>query len=385
MKKTLFTILLFLGVFAVKAQEDKNIADLDFLYQAIKQTPSYKAQLKRNKSYEQLYQTIRKNLNSTDDFVIFEQLVKLIYPLKDNHLGFYHKPDSSYRFNYLKAAINSDEMTSKYADRKTDDIVGIYCSINGKYKAVIYEHAPKTYYLQNLATGVVEAILNQTVAGSFDVIRFLNPPVPYLLYRNVKLRNGRIDDLGYRKTSITTFNELIKGKENFEYKKLEESVGYLRLSSFAASTENIKRSKAFFNETTPQITAPNLIVDIRNNGGGGYKVSKQFIDFLRRYKGKVYILQNGYSVSNAEQFLVHLKGRKNITTLGETTKGTITYGSNYGKKLNLPSGRFVFVPTDMKGLAKELVYESKGIPPDVTLDVYKGDWITQTLAYIKKK
>jgi hypothetical protein len=382
MKRIIFLFLLLLGT-TVKAQEDKNIADLDFLYQAIQQTPSYKDQFKGDKKYRQLYESLRKDLKTTDELIIYQQLLKLIYPLKDNHLGFYGKTDSAYKFNYLKPAINKDELENKYANTSVDDIVGFYSSLNGKAKAVVYEQSPKVFYLQNLNTSIVEAILNQLDSNSFDVIRFANPPFPYLLFRNVRFRNGRIDDLGYKKIQQPAFNELVKGEENFEYRKLEEEIGYLRLSSFATFTPNIKKATSFFEQTKSQITTANLIVDIRNNGGGGYKVSRQFINFLTNYNGKVYILQNGFSVSNAEQFVLNLRGRKHITTLGETTKGTITYGSNYGKKLTLPSGRFVFGPTDMKGLAKELVYESLGIAPDIILDPFTEDWIVQTLKYIK--
>lgn len=385
MKKILLTAILSLVVLFVNAQEEKNIADFDFLYQAIKQTPSYKDQLKNDKSYVQLYETVRKDLKSEDDFVIYQQLLKLIYPLKDNHLNFSRKSDSTYKFNYLRPALDKNELERKYANAEPSDIAGFYSSPSGKTKVVVYEQSPNVFYLQNLNTNVVESILHRTSSDSFDVIRFLNPPVPYVLYRNVRFRNGRIDDLGYIKTQKTLYNELVKGSENFEYKELEEGVGYLRLSSFMARPANLKKATEFFQQTKPLITTKHLIVDVRNNGGGGYKTSQQFIDFLKSYKGQVYILQNGFSVSNAEQFLLKLKGRKNITTLGETTKGTITYGSNYGKRIDLPSGRFVFSPTDMNGLAKELAFESKGIDPDVKLDAFKGDWIEQTIDYIKNK
>ncbi|MCY1563076.1 hypothetical protein D9M68_1005620 [compost metagenome] len=74
-----------------------------------------------------------------------------------------------------------------------------------------------------------------------------------------------------------------------------------------------------------------------------------------------------------------------MTTLGEQTRGMITFGSNYGKTLLLPSGRFTFYPTDMDGKMKELAYESKGVNPDIALDVFKGDWVMQTMEWIKTK
>ena len=384
MKKLILVLLLFV-VFKVSAQEQQNIADLDALYQLIQKLPSFKAQLKGDRSYRQLYETLRGDLKSSDDFVVYQQLLKLIFPLKDNHLGFYRKPDSAYKFNYLKPAFNKVDLELKYAKTPVDSIVGLYYSLNGKNKAIVFEQSEGFFYLQNLNTGIVEAILTQTDPTRFEVIRFLNPPVPYVFYRNVRFRNGRIDDLGYKKVQGNYYNELQKGPENFEYKNLGEDIGYLRLSSFSASNENVKRATDFFNQTKSQITVSKLIVDVRNNGGGAYKTSQQFINFLKNYKGHVYILHNGFSVSNAEQFVIKLKGRKNITTLGETTKGTITYGSNYGKTISLPSGRFLFYPTDMGGAKQDLKYESVGVEPDVKLDPRIGDWIIQVKNYIKEK
>ena len=383
--RKLILVLLLLATFNLSAQEQKNIADFDALYQSIQNLPSFKAQLKNDRSYRQLYENLRKDLTSPDDFVVYQQLLKLIYPLKDNHLGFYRKPDSTYKFDYFKPAVNSVELEQKYAKMPIDSIVGMYSSLSGKNKAIVYEQSPGVFYLQNLTTGIVEAILNQTDPTRFEVVRFLNPPVPYVLYRNVRFRNGRIDDLGYQKTQGISYNELKKGVENYEYKDLGEGIGYLRLSSFSASNENVKKATGFFNQTKSQITSPNLIVDVRNNGGGAYKTSQQFINFLRGYKGHAYILHNGFSVSNAEQFVISLKGRKNITTMGETTKGTITYGSNYGKTISLPSGRFLFYPTDMGGTARDLKYENIGVEPNVKLDQRAGDWIIQVKQYIKGK
>ncbi|MES2650751.1 MAG: S41 family peptidase [Bacteroidota bacterium] len=385
MRKLILLLLAFIIIQNANAQEQQNIADLDALYKAIQKVPSFKAQLKNDHTYHQLYETLRNDLKSKDDFFIYQQLLKLIYPLKDNHLGLYRKPDSAYKFDYFKPTLNSNELERKYVGAPINSIVGSYYSLSGKNKAVVYEQSPGVFYLQNLSTGIVEAILKQTDSSRFEAIRFLNSPTPYVLYRNVRFRNGRIDDLRYQKVVGTTYNELSKGSDNFEYKALEKDIGYLRLSSFAASNTNVKKATDFFNQIKSQISVPNLIVDVRNNGGGAYKTSQQFINFLKSYKGHVYVLHNGFSVSNAEQFVISLKGRKNITTIGETTKGTITYGSNYGKTILLPSGRFLFYPTDMGGSARDLKHEDIGVEPDVKLDPLTGDWIIQVKEYIKGK
>ena len=384
MKKIIFLALILITTIRLSAQEALNIADLDFLYKSIQALPSYKDQLTKDDSYRQLYERLRKDLNTSDDFEAYQKLLQLIYPIKDNHLGFYRKPDSSYKFNYLKPPFNLGELEAKYKDYPKDSVEGFYYRPGGTRKYMVFKHSKNVYYLQNLTSNVVEAILTKSIGETMNAIVFRSPPVPYLLTRSVKLENGELKGLYYQKSPSENFAILNTGVIQYEYKELEGNIGYLKLGSFNSSDKNIKVATDFFNKVIPGISSQILIVDIRNNGGGGYKTSGQFADFLKKYNGKIYLLQNGYTVSNAEQFIINLRGNKNLTTLGETTRGMITYGSNYGKSLTLPSKRFLFYPTDMNGRAKDLAYESIGIKPDVALDAFSEDWITQTLNYIKK-
>lgn len=381
MKKIIFAFVLLLSTVAIKAQEDKNIADLDFLYQAIQQTPSYKNQLKGDESYRQLYENLRKNLKTTDDFEIFQKLSQLISPLRDNHLGFWRKADSSYNFIQHKYQIDSIAIVNKYLNNAKDSIEGIYQSGNVKY--VIRLEKGNEYQIIDLSTGNLSAILYKNLVGSYDMIQFMKYPYAYTLTRNIKLSNQLLIGSNYYKVGVKAFYSILSRKEKYEYKVLEDQIGYLSLGTFNSTDKEIKAATEFFNQVKATINVKNLIVDVRNNFGGGYKNSRQFINFLKNYPNKIYILQNGYTVSNAEQFIIELKGRKNIKTLGETTKGTITYGSNYGKTLTLPSGKFLFYPTDMNGSKKELAFESVGINPDVNLNPFSEDWILQTIKYIK--
>lgn len=384
MKKIIFLALILITTFRLSAQEALNIADLDFLYKSIQALPSYKDQLTKDDSYRQLYERLRKDLNTSDDFESYQKLLQLIYPIKDNHLGFYRKPDSSYKFNYLKPPFNLGELEAKYKDYSKDSVEGFYYRPNSQDKYLIFKHSKNVYYLQNLNTGIIDAILNQTIDRSFDVIQFMATPVPYILIRNIRLTNQTLIGLRLYKSTSPNFAVLNTGVIQYEYRKLEENIGYLRLSNFNCNDENIKVATNFFNKVKPDLNNKNLIVDLRNSTGGCFKTSKQFITYLKKYKGSIYILQNASTISNSEQFIIDLKDNRNVITLGETTKGTITYGSNVSKTLTLPSKRFLFYPTDMNGRAKDLAYESIGIKPDVALDAFSEDWITQTLNYIKK-
>ena len=107
---------------------------------------------------------------------------------------------------------------------------------------------------------------------------------------------------------------------------------------------------------------------------------------LKKYskKGRLYILLNNQSLSQAEIFTLKLIRLKNVTTVGQTTKGMLSYGSNFGKRERLPSGMFEVYLTDMKGKSSLLQYEDYGISPDISLND-QSDWIEQVVGIIKKK
>lgn len=384
--KILYAIIVCLLIgSSLSAQEAQNIADLDFLYNSILKMPSYKDQLKHDKTYRKLYENLRKDLTSNDEFEIYQKLLQLIYPIKDNHLGLWRKPDSRFRFKYLKSSVDEQEVRLKYETYPKDSLEGIYIRPGSLDRYLLFRKMKNIYFLQNLKTGIVELILNQSANQTFDAIRFMAPPVPYVLYRNVKLVNAKLTGMNYQKLLPQSYAPINFSEGKYEYKALEQEIGYLRLSTFNSSNENIKDATDFFTKVRPTINTRYLIVDLRNNGGGGDKTSGQFYHFLKRYSGEIFILQNSNTVSNAEQFILNIKSTKKITTLGELTRGTITYGSNYGKTIELPSKRFLFYPTDMNGRSKDLAYESIGIKPDISLDAFGEDWIAQTIAYIKAK
>ena len=107
---------------------------------------------------------------------------------------------------------------------------------------------------------------------------------------------------------------------------------------------------------------------------------------MKKYvnRGHLYVLLNNGTLSQAEIFTLKLKKFKNVTTLGQTTKGMLTYGSNYGKRERLPSGRVEIYPTDMNDNARLLQYEDYGINPDMILRD-DSNWIEQVIEIIQKK
>ena len=161
---------------------------------------------------------------------------------------------------------------------------------------------------------------------------------------------------------------------------LHQSWIHFLIRSFQNNTITSRESQKFHDSVINQITAPNLIIDLRNNEGGQYKQSKKFLKLARKHskKGKVYLLINHQTLSQAEIFTLKLKNLKNIYTAGLPTRGMLSYGSNYGKRITLPTGKYTIYPTDMKGRKLFLKYENYGIQPEIILKP-DSDWLEQII------
>ena len=96
--------------------------------------------------------------------------------------------------------------------------------------------------------------------------------------------------------------------------------------------------------------------------------------------GTIYIITNGYTASNAEQFTAKLIAQGNTIHVGQTTFGIIAYGSDKEWPTS-PSGKFTFKVMDMDFHNDYFKYEGKGIEPAIKLD-FSSDWVEQTVQRI---
>ena len=166
--------------------------------------------------------------------------------------------------------------------------------------------------------------------------------------------------------------------------EISPEITYLRIGSFNSWYPTLSDAEKFYKQLEGALSKPNLIVDLRNNGGGGDRNSDILFKILKSYakKNKLYVLINHRTGSNAEQFAYKLSELNNCEVLGQQTNGTISYeivNGNY----ELPSGHFIAVLTS-KTHSKYLEVESKGVRPDIELSL-ESDWIEQTKKLIEEK
>jgi C-terminal processing protease CtpA/Prc len=137
----------------------------------------------------------------------------------------------------------------------------------------------------------------------------------------------------------------------------------------------------FLNQNLQNLTKPNLIIDLRNNGGGSVKQAEKLLESLKNNENikQIYIIINFKTASAAELMTLKLKEDKRTIIVGENSKGMIEYG--YGNKSYSSQSSCSKFKIDLsteqtnKNLSK---YECVGIKPDYTLN-NESEWMEQII------
>ena len=269
--------------------------------------------------------------------------------------------------------------------------VGLYKSNNAEYIGVVLNSK-----VPNWKKGQIAIHLYEYLPNYFKAIYAHPRNKNYILqpvekFTNHSLINSNFyssfSEKAYSKTNKKNdFINLPKNIDDFVFKTIKPGIQYLHIKHFSANMIKREASKRFYDSIKNLLTEPNLILDLRNNKGGSFEVSQKFVKLIEEYTkiGEVYILINNGTLSQSEIFTLQLKHLLKVKTLGQTTKGMLTYGSNYGKRPKLPSQSFEVYITDFEADKRLLPYENYGINPDIVLLATK-DWVKQTIDIIRKK
>lgn len=414
------TLVVLFWATVMNAQTNSYLQDLAVLKSILEKTPSYKTQIKGAKldSFTILYNQLAVDSAAVTNYQQFRNLSKLLFLLRDNHLGFYEVPD----YNHFKSKetieafvktkaflelpkydIDIDSLKKVLAKKPADSVEGIY-HYDRFYSVGLFKTSDKEYVGVvldsdvNLWTrGQIAMHLFEMEPNFFKAI-YVHPLTKnFILETNEKYRNQSLVNSTFyfsysqkvysKKLADTDYVNLSKDAPLFEMKNINEDVQYLMIRTFQANTATMKQSADFYDSIKNSLHAANLIVDLRNNEGGAGKESRKYFEVIEKFSktGKVYLLVNNETLSQAELLMLRLIKLTNIVTVGQTTKGMLTYGSNYGKRQRLPGGKFEIYPTDMYGGSLDLLkYEDYGIKPDIYLHD-NSDWIRQVLDIIKKR
>lgn len=410
--KKLITVIVFISLnFSLTAQSNCDCtSELNFVYEKMQTMSSFKSQIKGDlaQEFEAKYQDLSSKVSSDmDKLDCYVQINNLMSLVKDKHAGVYGvRPDYSYEDAKDSAFVEAYRKTAAFTEfpkvdldlallrseleqKPVNDVEGIY-SIGSLLKVGVYRIAESDSLLGVMlesklgiwAPGQIYLYMSATdQPNRYDITAHGQVHKNLLFYKSHLVEYGILFS-NVVKEGLTENNVFVDAEEHETYKlkTLAEDVQYVWMNSFSRIGNNDKRD-ALVAQIQNELTADNLIVDLRNNGGGASKISLPIVRAIKKSGAKVYVLTNYSSGSNAEQTTIRLKNIKNTVHLGQTTYGAVSYGHNYGTTYESPSGLFYIAPTDMK-FNHYLKYEVVGVSPDIKLSP-DSDWVDQTVKIIK--
>ncbi|MCK0157736.1 S41 family peptidase [Cellulophaga sp. F20128] len=410
MHRKILVLLLFICGLSAQVRAQNEVcpcsSDLKFLDAKIRKTPAYKI---NKKAYESSYSKILKKVAAANTIFDCQVLLNtLLISLNDNHSKVYSvdkgatvdikaNPDKFVAFKnskifnaFPKPKIDLDSLKTVLNTKPKEDIEGIYTR-NNYITIGVYKSKLQNSYRAVVLNSETEVWVKGEIA--YDLIPFGND---YLLSIGGSLSSKRliayterIGDgffyfMGFQKEfSQPNYASIMPSDSTYYRNELSNNITYLKVGSFNSWYPTLSDAENFYKSLEGNLNKSNLIIDLRNNGGGGDRNSDILYKIIKKYAktNKVYVLINHKTVSNAEQFAYKLSRLDNSLLFGQRTNGTLAYeikGDNY----TLPCGNFIAVLTSKKD-SDYLQFESQGIEPNITLSM-ETDWILQLTRYIEK-
>lgn len=216
-----------------------------------------------------------------------------------------------------------------------------------------------------------------------------------------------LDDLKAWLREVIHEEYLMNGAEHgaarlMEWGRLDPATGYLNIRAMAGQcgrighpAEDIRTIDRVMQQVLADLGGlPNLVVDIRGNGGGydavalriaAYLLDRKRLAFSKyarkgsgftgkqpvyvdpagfdSYRGKLYLLTSELTASAAEIFVLSLLQRPDLTIIGEPTHGILSDTL----ERHLPNGWHFTLSNEVYEAFDGQIYEDTGIPPHIRL------------------
>ena len=291
------------------------------------------------------------------------------------------------RYNGAKAdlldAVNAanDKVAGVYNSISSDTPFGILpTELEGEYSAYVLTDRLKKWDFGQ------ELLRFFPLPGAYGAFVRDDKHQPYF-YRGKTLA-GLLRTFGLMKRKGGVMNH--RPDKDLESGKLlfpKPGIGYVHIRSFSGSNSNVNMLNATYDSLALRLTfLTHLIIDVRNNTGGGERAFNRLFKVLNTHAAplEIHLLVNEGTASAAELFALKMK-KRGAKIYGERTRGAVAYryGNNKGTLPFLtPCGNYRVQLTEGVNKPKSLFsYEYVGIPVDVPLS-HEQDWLKQLLQLI---
>lgn len=212
--------------------------------------------------------------------------------------------------------------------------------------------------------------VRDSVKTDVDCAKYISRYLRFIKDKHLNIYSPKnVDEKAYEKKLMT---KLLPS-----YREIE-GISYIKVPSF--NYRLWKKLDKFYDSITPLVKVNNkVILDIRNNGGGGERMYNQLLKLIKR-KNVVGIF-NYKCASACEEVALKLNSYRKTTTIGQNTNGQFAYG--YIKGYKTPNCKLTFITTT-KMYRQRLKYEYIGVSPNILLNKNQ-DWIEFAVNYLNKK
>ncbi len=311
--KQLFLFFTFLANLSF-AQNCNCKTDLEFTIKRLEiNLPSYKKDV--NPQTISRYNDLKRKLISESEktkskATCYKLLNKYVEFFTDNHTTIYWGNKKN-----VEPRENIKIRKKDTVDYKIDEIKGIYFSEKNQIAIIPNKKIYRDYYAvvlksenKNLKFGDVIFDLRKNSDDTYTAI--LNNSDSTISYKpRYTFKDGILGDIWFKKNIKNRQNFSLKATKEIDYKKLNDSIYYLRIPTFSANQRYIleptyKKIDSIVSQTKY------LIIDVRNNGGGSdinvMPLVKYFYDKpIKLDNYQVYVTKD--NIKSWENWLTYIK------------------------------------------------------------------------------
>lgn len=292
-----------------------------------------------------------------------------------------------------------------------------YAAIKGvDWKKIMKENQPE---LENSKTNIEFAL------KLIKLLKLADDPHMWVEVDGQRFETGKIKVVNSNSNTGALFSILQDRKTSSTFlatSGVYDSIGYFSIRDWSTDLSNLKL-KVWGNSQNPEFAAidvlkdlskyPELIIDVRENGGGNEQFAKSIaslfvsdsIPFEKvltyndksgkfdkeivkklypsvsnfKYSGKIYVLSGPSVMSSNESFILMMKQIPNTTIVGMKTYGS----SGNPKPYSLSNGVTLYLPSWQACTMEGKLIENNGIEPDIEVLTNKEDFQKRDILFEK--